>query len=74
MPNIGNHADKVEHFMKKSLENLKLDYVDLYLIHNPVGMFGKHDMDTLPLDESGKPAFDMNTDIVQVWKVFLIIT
>jgi len=73
LPIIGNHADKVEQFMKKSLENLKMDYVDLYLIHIPVGMTGKHDMDLQPKDESGNPAWDMKTDIIQVWKVFLLI-
>lgn len=31
-------ADSIEGFMKKSLEALQLDYVDLYLIHTPVGL------------------------------------
>ncbi|CAH1118941.1 unnamed protein product [Phaedon cochleariae] len=37
LPSCGVHEDRVEMFMKKSLENLKLDYVDLYLIHFPIG-------------------------------------
>ncbi|CAH1118940.1 unnamed protein product [Phaedon cochleariae] len=37
LPISGVHEDRVEMFMKKSLENLKLDYVDLYLIHFPIG-------------------------------------
>lgn len=37
LPLPGIHEDRVELFMKKSLENLQLSYVDLYLIHFPVG-------------------------------------
>lgn len=37
LPLPGIHEDRVEMFMKKSLENLKLNYIDLYLIHFPVG-------------------------------------
>lgn len=37
LPICGVHEDRVELFIKKSLENLQLDYVDLYLIHFPVG-------------------------------------
>lgn len=33
----GVQEDRVEMFMKKSLENLQLDFVDLYLIHFPIG-------------------------------------
>ncbi|KAJ3658845.1 hypothetical protein Zmor_010564 [Zophobas morio] len=37
LPMYGVHPDRVEFFMKKSLQNLQLDYVDLYLVHFPVG-------------------------------------
>lgn len=37
LPICGLHEDRVEMFMKKSLENLQLEYVDLYLIHFPIG-------------------------------------
>ncbi|XP_023018756.2 aldo-keto reductase family 1 member B1 [Leptinotarsa decemlineata] len=37
LPLYGVHEDRVEMFMDKSLKNLGLDYVDLYLIHFPVG-------------------------------------
>ncbi|KAG5885176.1 hypothetical protein JTB14_000939 [Gonioctena quinquepunctata] len=35
LPMSGIHEDRVEMYMKMSLENLGLDYVDLYLIHFP---------------------------------------
>nr|XP_023018785.1 aldose reductase-related protein 1-like [Leptinotarsa decemlineata] len=37
LPICGVHEDRVELFIKKSLENLQLDYIDLYLIHFPIG-------------------------------------
>ncbi|CAH1101357.1 unnamed protein product [Psylliodes chrysocephalus] len=37
------HPDAVEFFLKISLENLQLDYLDLYLIHFPVGFNFKGD-------------------------------
>ncbi|KAG5869703.1 hypothetical protein JTB14_033300 [Gonioctena quinquepunctata] len=37
LPICGTHEDRVEIFIKKSLENLQLDYLDLYLIHFPIG-------------------------------------
>ncbi|CAH1985464.1 unnamed protein product [Acanthoscelides obtectus] len=33
----GVHPDRVEMMLKKSLEGLRLNYVDLYLVHFPVG-------------------------------------
>ncbi|CAH0555752.1 unnamed protein product [Brassicogethes aeneus] len=35
LPMFAVHPDRVEDFMKTSLKNLDLDYVDLYLIHFP---------------------------------------
>ncbi len=58
--------------MKLSLKNLKMDYVDLYLIHVPIGFNPKHDMDLLPVDELGKPLLDMKTNLIEVWKVIAI--
>ena len=72
LPQIGNHADKVEYFLKLSLQALKLDYVDLYLIHHPVGCCGpKHDKDLYPMSATspGTVQFDLKNDHVNVWKV-----
>ena len=59
--------------MKLSLELLKLDYVDLYLIHFPAGLISKDDEDFFPVDENGKANLDANTDLVALWKVSKII-
>lgn len=59
------HPDAVEFFLKISLENLQLDYLDLYLIHFPVGFNFK-----------GDESFDASaadTDHEALWKVSKII-
>ena len=58
---------RVEHFLNKSLEALKLDYVDLYLIHGPVGLKYIND-DTLYPRENDLILVDMATDHVKIWK------
>lgn len=47
--------------MKKSLTDLRLDYVDLYLVHFPVG--------TLPRTDRNQPRQTVPTDHIAVWKV-----
>merc|ERR1712071_722061 len=68
LPPIGTKAEKVEQFIKLSLQKLKLDYVDLYLIHFPVGLIGKDEEDLYPVDENGQAVMDSATDHVAIWK------
>lgn len=64
LPVTAVRADKVEEFLKKSLENLGLDYVDLYLIHFPVCLKVNQG------EAVAKKTYDTeNTDHVAVWKV-----
>jgi len=42
MPNTRLNPEKVAPTMEESLKALQLDYVDMYLIHNPIGMKADH--------------------------------
>ncbi|CAH1390856.1 unnamed protein product [Nezara viridula] len=68
LPGTGNRREDVELFLKKSLEALQLDYVDLYLVHSPVGMVNKGFDQLFPMGEKGEILFDMNTDLLELWK------
>lgn len=68
LPVYGVRPSSVEEYMKKSLENLGLGYVDLYLIHFPVCL----NLGDRPLfDPNAKPhTFETEiTDHIAVWKV-----
>ncbi|XP_028602061.2 estradiol 17 beta-dehydrogenase 5-like isoform X2 [Podarcis muralis] len=51
--------------VEESLKKLKLDYMDLFLIHMPFPL--KPGADPLPKDESGKLVFD-EVDLCQTWE------
>jgi aldehyde reductase len=48
-----HEEDKVEYACRKSLENLGLDYIDLYVMHFPLGFVHRSDEDLLPKDDAG---------------------
>ncbi|RZF44473.1 hypothetical protein LSTR_LSTR002246 [Laodelphax striatellus] len=66
LPNIANDAKYVEDYIKRSLSDLQLDYIDLYLIHHPVGFVNGEEL--IPKDENGMVKLDMTTDHVAIWK------
>ncbi|RXG60665.1 1,5-anhydro-D-fructose reductase [Armadillidium vulgare] len=68
LPMIGMYQGGVEKFLRISLKKLGLGYVDLYLIHTPIGMKGKNDNDVFPVDENGKFVVDDSTDLIAIWK------
>jgi alcohol dehydrogenase (NADP+) len=68
LPMHGVHPDRVEHFMKKSLENLQLDYVDLYLIHIPFGLKFDESTGGPKVNEKGQLQFEGKTDQAALWK------
>jgi len=67
LPFIGNQAKKVEFFLDLSLQGLKLEYVDLFLIEFPVGFRSEEDGEQF-VDEDGSGMLDLNTDIISLWK------
>jgi alcohol dehydrogenase (NADP+) len=62
------HPDRVEPFMKKSLKNLGLDYVDLYLIHFPIGFKYDEGTEKLKINEKGEIETEGKTDHAAIWK------
>jgi len=63
--NTRHRPDLVVPSCKESLKNLGLDYVDLYLIHWPVGY--KEDSGLFPMDKDGK-FIPSEADYVDTWK------
>nr|CAD7258538.1 unnamed protein product [Timema shepardi] len=61
LPSHGNRAEDVEKYLKESLKNLQMTYVDLYLIHKPIGYFPE-------LDKDGNHVPDPSTDHLKIWK------
>lgn len=66
LPPTGNRPEHVEKCIKKSLQDLQLDYLDLYLIHTPFG-FEEVGDDLHPVDKDGNIRLDLSTDAVKVW-------
>jgi aldehyde reductase len=63
------HTDPkhVEMACRRSLKNLGLDYIDLYLIHSPVGYKHKDPEELHPKDAKGNVEFS-DVDYVDTWK------
>ncbi|XP_063223270.1 1,5-anhydro-D-fructose reductase-like [Bacillus rossius redtenbacheri] len=67
LPNIGFKRERVEKYLRRSLEALQLSYVDLYLVHQTWGLLEQGE-DVLPRDDEGELLLDLTTDLVGVWK------
>jgi len=68
LPPNANSAKDVERLVDKQLDNLGLDYVDLYLIHCPFGWKNTgDDLEVFTVDEEGFANYDYETDLVGLW-------
>lgn len=65
---VGNTPEKVGHFVKLQLEALQLDYLDLYLIHAPVGFKYVSDTELVPMGPEKKILLDNSTNLEEIWK------
>ncbi|BES90919.1 alcohol dehydrogenase NADP [Nesidiocoris tenuis] len=68
LPPSGNSPKGVDRFVKESLTKLKLDYIDLYLIHVPFGF--KEDGELHPFDSDGNVMLKMDTNHLSIWNAF----
>ncbi|XP_013118553.1 1,5-anhydro-D-fructose reductase [Stomoxys calcitrans] len=71
LPPPANIPDYVEPTLRNSLDDLQLDYVDLYLIHVPFGV--QVENGDFKRDENGLVVVEPNTDHLAVWKKMELI-
>jgi len=64
--NNSHKPDRVLPALKKSLSDLQLEYLDLYLIHWPIAL--KEGDELMPQDENGNCIFDNSADFIYTWK------
>ncbi|KAK5077353.1 hypothetical protein LTR64_005166 [Lithohypha guttulata] len=62
------HQPNVKEGLRKSLDALGLDYLDLYLIHWPVRLVPNDTSDTLPTNPDGSRAVDRSWDQSETWR------
>lgn len=67
LSNIHHGAEHVERACRLSLKNLGLDYVDLYLMHTPMGWKYIDDATTSPTDVNGE-TLTSDVDYLDTWK------
>ncbi|XP_057337171.1 1,5-anhydro-D-fructose reductase-like isoform X2 [Microplitis mediator] len=68
LPHFGNRPSDVEKYVKLSLQNLGLDYIDMYLIHMPFAFVCDKTGLAPVINEDGSYKLDLETDPVSVWK------
>ncbi|KAH8388449.1 hypothetical protein KR093_006568 [Drosophila rubida] len=66
LPPVSNRPHEVEPTIKKSLADLQLDYVDMYLIHTPFTLFINED-GSFKLDDEGLMVPDVSTNHAATW-------
>jgi alcohol dehydrogenase (NADP+) len=64
--NTNHRPERVEPAFEASLQRLKLDYLDLYLIHTPFAFQPGEDHD--PRDENGDIIYDRSVTLLDTWR------
>lgn len=65
-----SYHTRVAESLEKSLKLLDLDYVDLLLIHWPIGFNPNGNNELFPTDADGNIEIDSSFDVVKTWKQF----
>ncbi|CAD5205756.1 unnamed protein product [Bursaphelenchus okinawaensis] len=68
LPTQGHKPEDVEHFIQNSLKALRIDYIDLYLMHNACGMAHDDNYQRIEI-EPGVYAPDL-TPHIETWRMF----
>jgi alcohol dehydrogenase (NADP+) len=64
--NSNHRPERVESAFEASLERLRLDYLDLYLIHTPFAFQPGDEQD--PRDQSGNVLYDRGVTLLDTWR------
>jgi alcohol dehydrogenase (NADP+) len=64
--NSNHRPERVEPAFDASLEKLRLDYLDLYLIHTPFAFQAGDDQD--PRDANGNVIYDKDVSLLDTWR------
>ena len=66
MWNTNHRPERVEPAFNESLKRLRIDYLDLYLIHTPFAFQPGDDQD--PRDENDKVIYDNGVTLLDTWR------
>jgi diketogulonate reductase-like aldo/keto reductase len=69
LPMFGMRPEHVEDFCNQSLKSLGLDYLDLFLIHSPIGIKRNEEGSWFAVDKEGCVTYEKDTDHVAIWRV-----
>jgi alcohol dehydrogenase (NADP+) len=64
--NTNHRPERVEPTFQASLDRLRLDYLDLYLIHTPFAFQAGEEPD--PRDQNGQVLYDQGVTLLETWR------